>query len=168
MSRSACLAGSAWVSRHCGADLDFRGARPLSHEKRAFLPFLLGTPVMFILGAAFVYYFMLPLSMTFFVGFQTQTTRSAMGIQLQAKVSDYLDFAMTLIFAFGLTFQLPVLLSLLAKVGIVTARRCATCAATPLSACLAWPRYSPRRTRFPCSAWRCRWSRYTRFRSSAW
>jgi len=92
------------------------------HEKRAFLPFLLGTPVMFIIGASFVYYIMLPMAVKFFVGFQTSSTPDTMGIQLQAKVSEWIGFVMTLIIAFGLTFQLPVVLSLLAKVGIVTAR----------------------------------------------
>lgn len=92
------------------------------HEKRAFLPFLLWTPVLFTMGAAFVYYIMLPFSIQFFGGYQVPATDKVMGIELQAKVSDYLDLVMTLMFAFGLTFQLPVLLSLLAKVGIVSAQ----------------------------------------------
>ncbi len=92
------------------------------HEKNAFWPFLLCVPVMFSIGAAFVYYIMLPFSIEFFAGYQVPATGTAMGIELQAKVSDYLDLVMTLIFAFGLTFQLPVLLSLLAKVGIVSAK----------------------------------------------
>jgi sec-independent protein translocase protein TatC len=92
------------------------------HERRAFLPFLLWTPVMFILGAAFVYYVMLPFAIRFFAGYQVVPSPGEMGIQLQAKVSDYLDLVMTLIFAFGLTFQLPVLLSILGKVGIVTSK----------------------------------------------
>ncbi len=92
------------------------------HERRAFLPFLLWTPVMFIMGAAFVYYVMLPFAIRFFAGYQVVPSPGEMGIQLQAKVSDYLDLVMTLIFAFGLTFQLPVLLSILGKVGIVTSK----------------------------------------------
>jgi len=92
------------------------------HEKRAFLPFLMWTPVLFVMGAAFVYYVMLPFSVKFFGGYQVPATQGVMGIELQAKVSDWLDLVMTLIFAFGLTFQLPVLLSLLGKVGIVSSQ----------------------------------------------
>ena len=90
------------------------------HERRAFLPFLAATPVLFIIGAAFVYYVMLPFAIRFFVGYETPGGHGTLGIELQAKVSEYLDFVTTLIFAFGLCFQLPVLLSLLGRVGIIS------------------------------------------------
>lgn len=92
-------------------------------ERRAFLPFLFASPLLFIAGAAFVLYLMLPTAIRFFLSYQTPDgSGGGLGIQLQAKVSEYLDFVMTLIIAFGLTFQMPVLLSLLGRVGIVSAR----------------------------------------------
>jgi sec-independent protein translocase protein TatC len=92
------------------------------HERRAFLPFLMWTPVLFIAGAAFVYYLMLPAAIAFFVSYQGAGGPNVMGIELLPKVSDYLDLVMTLILGFGLTFQLPVLLSILGKIGIVSAK----------------------------------------------
>lgn len=92
-----------------------------SHEKQAFLPFLLATPFLFTLGAAFVYYLVMPVALSFFLGFE-QTGADGMRVQMEAKVSEYLSFVMTLIFAFGLCFELPVLLTLLVKVGMTSAQ----------------------------------------------
>ena len=88
-------------------------------EKKAFLPFLAATPVLFVLGAALAYYFIFPFAWSFFISFESPAG-SSVPIQLEAKVSEYLDLVMKLIFAFGITFELPVALTLLAKVGIVS------------------------------------------------
>jgi sec-independent protein translocase protein TatC len=89
-------------------------------EKRAFLPFLVATPVLFLLGAALAYYFVFPVAWTFFLSFETPAGGAGPQIQLQAKVGEYLGLVMKLIFAFGIAFELPVGLTLLAKVGIVS------------------------------------------------
>jgi sec-independent protein translocase protein TatC len=91
-------------------------------EKRAFLPFLLATPVLFVSGAALAYYVIFPVAWRFFLSFETPTGGGGIPIELQAKVGEYLDLVMKLIFAFGIAFQLPVLLTLLAKVGIISSR----------------------------------------------
>ena len=89
------------------------------NEKKAILPYLVATPVLFLFGGMLVYYLIMPLAIKFFLSFEASSINSALPIQLEAKVNEYLSLIMKLIFAFGLSFQLPVVLSLLARVGFV-------------------------------------------------
>ncbi len=90
------------------------------HEKQAFMPFLALTPILFFAGGALVYYMIFPLAWQFFLSFETSA--GALPIQLEAKVDEYLALVMKLIFAFGLSFELPLLLTLMGRVGMVSSK----------------------------------------------
>ena len=90
------------------------------HEKLAFMPFLVATPILFFMGGSFVYYLVLPVAWAFFAGFEQTAVDGTMAIALEPKVNEYLSLVMRLIFAFGISFELPVVMTLLARAGLAT------------------------------------------------
>ena len=92
------------------------------HEKSAIMPYLVLTPILFLLGGMLVYYLIMPLAIKFFLSFESAGLTTTLPIQLEAKVNEYLSLVMKLIFAFGLSFQLPIVLSLLARIGLIDSK----------------------------------------------
>ena len=92
------------------------------NERNAFLPFLIASPILFLMGAALVYFFFTPMVMWFFLAMQQTGGDGEVQISLLPKVSEYLSLIMTLIFSFGLVFQLPVVTTLMARVGLLSSQ----------------------------------------------
>jgi len=91
------------------------------NERQAFLPFLIASPILFVIGGTFLYYVMMPFAWRFFLSYEAPGGVDTLPVQLKARVSEYITLVMKLMFAFGLSFQLPVLLTLLVRANIISA-----------------------------------------------
>jgi sec-independent protein translocase protein TatC len=90
-----------------------------NHERRALRPFLILTPVLFAAGAALAYFYVIPMAWSFFASFQSPAPAGGLAVQLEARMADYLSLTMSLLFAFGAAFQLPIILLVLIRMGII-------------------------------------------------
>jgi sec-independent protein translocase protein TatC len=139
--------GSAFITFPIVAGELYKFVTPglYKHEKQAFLPFLVATPILFLLGAMLVYFVAMPMLMSFSISQAVEPAPGVAAIKLDIRVSEYLSLIMTLIFAFGVMFQLPVVLTLLAQANIldstflVTKRRYAILLVFVAAAVLAPP-----------------------------